>query len=69
MACAWVKVTTKEDKELGNTHCHEGLLVCVVQYGVLPQTASALPQAVVASLLHMTVGEQRTALYMLTNHY
>jgi hypothetical protein len=42
MACAWVKVSTKEDKELRNTHYHEGLLVRDVQYGVLPQTAPLL---------------------------
>jgi hypothetical protein len=35
-------VSTKEDNELGNTHYHEGLLVCVVQYGVLPQIAPLL---------------------------
>ena len=32
----------KNDKKLGNTQCHEGLLVRVVGYGVLPQTAPLL---------------------------
>jgi hypothetical protein len=32
----------KNDKDLGNTHYHEGLLVRVVGYSVLPQTAALL---------------------------
>jgi len=32
----------KNHKEHGNTHYHEGLLVCVVGYSVLPQTVPLL---------------------------
>jgi hypothetical protein len=42
MTCAWVRVSTKEGKELGNTHYHEGLLLCVVWCSVLPQTSPLL---------------------------